>query len=151
MKCPFCGFIESKVIDSRPTDEGNSIRRRRECLSCQKRFTTYESIESMPLFVIKKDGSRQVFDKQKLINGMIRACAKRPVPLSRIEEVADYVEQILQNSLEKEVSTQVIGEMITKKLKEIDEVAYIRFASVYRSFEDIDSFLSELNTMRSGK
>jgi transcriptional repressor NrdR len=105
----------------------------------------------MPLFVIKKDGSRQVFDKQKLINGMIRACAKRPVPLSRIEEVADYVEQILQNSLEKEVSTQVIGEMITKKLKEIDEVAYIRFASVYRSFEDIDSFLSELNTMRSGK
>lgn len=151
MKCPYCGDYESKVIDSRPTDEGSSIRRRRECLSCQKRFTTYEMIECMPLYVIKKDGSRQIFDKKKLLNGMIRACAKRPVPLKTLEEVADHVEQVLQNSLEKEVSTRTIGELIIRKLKEIDQVAYVRFASVYRSFEDIDSFLAELNSLRSTK
>ncbi len=148
MKCPFCGFLESKVLDSRPTEEGGSIRRRRECLSCQKRFTTYETVESMPLYVIKNDGSRQLFDKSKLLSGMLRACVKRPVPIHRLEEVADEIEQALQNTMEKEVSSSTIGEMIMKRLKEIDEVAYVRFVSVYRSFEDVESFLSELNSMR---
>ncbi len=148
MKCPYCNYLESKVVDSRPTDEGGSIRRRRECLSCQKRFTTYETIEHMPLFVVKKDGTRQVFDKNKILNGLLRACEKRLVPLQKLEAVADEIEQSLQNSLEREVTTQTIGELIMKRLKEIDQVAYIRFVSVYRSFEDIESFLSELNTLR---
>ena len=148
MKCPFCGFMESKVVDSRPTDEGGSIRRRRECLSCQKRFTTYEMIESMPLFVIKKDGSRQTFDKSKILNGLFRACEKRPVPLHVLEDVANEIEQYLQNSLQREVPSATIGELIMKRLKEIDQVAYVRFVSVYRSFEDIDTFLQELNKLR---
>ncbi len=149
LKCPFCGYLESKVLDSRPAEEGGSIRRRRECLSCQKRFTTYENVESMPLYVIKNDGSRQLFDKSKLLSGMLRACVKRPVPIHKLEEVAEEIEQSLQNTMEKEVSSSTIGEMIMKRLKEIDQVAYVRFVSVYRSFEDVESFLAELNGLKS--
>ena len=145
MKCPFCGFAESKVIDSRPAEEGATIRRRRECLACQKRFTTYEIIETLPLVVIKRDGSRQSFDKSKLINGMVRACEKRPVTLSQLESIADDIEQELQSALEREISTVDIGEMVMERLKSVDEVAYVRFASVYRQFKDIDSFMRELN------
>ena len=145
MKCPFCGFAESKVIDSRPAEEGSSIRRRRECLSCAKRFTTYETVESLPMVVIKKDGSRQSFDKRKVLNGMIRACEKRPVPLAELEKATDEIEQAIQNSLDREISTEKIGELVMERLKPLDEVAYVRFASVYRQFKDIDSFMRELN------
>ena len=145
MKCPFCGYTESKVIDSRPAEEGATIRRRRECLACQKRFTTYEIIERLPLVVVKRDGSRQSFDKVKLINGMVRACEKRPVTLSQLESIADDIEQELQSALEREISTVDIGEMVMARLKTVDEVAYVRFASVYRQFKDIDSFMRELN------
>ena len=147
MKCPFCGFQESKVIDSRPAEEGTTIRRRRECLSCQKRCTTYEIIERIPLVVIKKDGRRQTFDKVKLLNGMIRACEKRPVSISDLQNVADNIEQEVQNSLEREVSSSYIGELVMKELKDLDEVAYVRFASVYRQFKDINTFMEELNTL----
>lgn len=147
MKCPFCGFLESKVIDSRPAEEGATIRRRRECLACQKRFTTYEIIERLPLVVVKRDGSRQSFDKVKLINGMVRACEKRPVALAQLEKIADEIEQELQSALEREVSTVEIGEMVMKRLKGIDEVAYVRFASVYRSFKDINTFMEELSKL----
>ena len=148
MKCPFCGYTESKVIDSRPAEEGATIRRRRECLACQKRFTTYEIIERLPLVVIKRDGSRQTFDKLKLINGMVRACEKRPVPLTALEQIADDIEQELQSALEREISTTEIGEMVMKRLKDVDEVAYVRFASVYRDFKDVDEFLQELDKLR---
>ena len=151
MRCPYCGYRESKVVDSRPADEGASIRRRRECLSCEKRFTTYETVEYLPMVVIKKDGSRQSFDKSKLINGMVRACDKRKVPLPVLEKIADEIEQELQNSLEREVSTVVIGEKVMEKLKKADEVAYVRFASVYRQFKDINTFMSELNKLLSEK
>ena len=151
MKCPYCGHPESKVIDSRPADENASIRRRRECLSCAKRFTTYETVESLPMVVIKKDGSRQSFDRQKVLRGMIRACEKRPVPLAELERIADEIEQELQNSLEREVSTEVIGEKVMEKLKAADEVAYVRFASVYRQFKDINTFMSELSKLLSEK
>ena len=144
MKCPFCGYTESKVIDSRPAEGYTMIRRRRECLSCQKRFTTYESIERMPLVVVKRDGLRQSFDRVKLINGMVRACEKRPVPLEKLEAIADEIEQELQGKLDREISTVEIGEMVMKRLKEVDEVAYVRFASVYRSFKDINTFMEEL-------
>ena len=144
MKCPFCGFVESKVIDSRPAEEGATIRRRRECQSCQKRFTTYEIIERLPLVVVKRDNSRQTFDKVKLINGMVRACEKRPVTLSTLEGIADDIEQELQSNLEREVSTVDIGEMVMARLKQVDEVAYVRFASVYRQFKDINTFMDEL-------
>jgi len=147
MKCPFCGYSESKVIDSRPAEEGATIRRRRECLSCQKRFTTYEIIERMPLVVVKRDGSRQSFDKVKLINGMVRACEKRPVTLSDLERIADEIEQELQSHLERETSTVDIGEMVMSRLKDLDEVAYVRFASVYRSFKDINTFMEELSKL----
>jgi len=147
MKCPFCGFSESKVVDSRPAEEGSTIRRRRECLSCQKRFTTYEIMERLPLIVVKKDGSRQTFDKQKLINGMLRACEKRPVPLADLQSVADEIEQELQNSLEREIRTTEVGEMVMSGLKNLDEVAYVRFASVYRQFRDINTFMVELNKL----
>ena len=147
MKCPYCGFAESKVIDSRPAEEGATIRRRRECLSCQKRFTTYEIMERLPLIVVKKDGSRQTFDKQKLINGMLRACEKRPVPLADVQAVADDIEQELQNSLEREIKTTEVGEMVMAGLKALDEVAYVRFASVYRQFRDINTFMDELNKL----
>ena len=144
MKCPFCGYTDSKVIDSRPADDGTTIRRRRECLDCQKRFTTYEIIERMPLVVIKRDGSRQSFDRVKVINGMVRACEKRPVSVSVLEKVADEVEQELRGQLESEVKSVRIGEMVMERLKRIDEISYVRFASVYRSFKDIQTFMEEL-------
>ena len=147
MKCPFCAFSESKVVDSRPAEEGSTIRRRRECLSCQKRFTTYEIVERVPLIVVKKDGSRQTFDKQKLLTGMLRACEKRPVPLSDLQAVADAIELELQNSLENEVKTSDVGELVMMRLKSLDEVAYVRFASVYRQFKDISTFMEELNKL----
>lgn len=151
MKCPFCGYSESKVIDSRPAEEGATIRRRRECLACQKRFTTYEIIERLPLVVVKRDGSRQTFDRVKLINGMVRACETRPVTLAQLESIADDIEQELQSSLEREISTVAIGEMVMSRLKEVDEVAYVRFASVYRSFKDINTFMEELSKLLSDK
>ncbi len=147
MKCPFCAFEESKVIDSRPTDEGERIRRRRECLSCQKRFTTYEMIESLPIIVIKKDKTRQAFSREKILNGMVRACEKRPVSLETLERAIDEIETEIQNSLDREVSSEKIGELVMKKLSEIDEVAYVRFASVYRQFRDINTFMEELNKL----
>ena len=141
MKCPFCSHMESKVVDSRPADEGCSIRRRRECLSCHKRFTTYETMESLPLMVIKKDGSRQSFDRNKVLSGLIRACEKRPVPFSTLEEIVNEIELTLQNELEREVSSAEIGELVMERLKKVDEVAYVRFASVYRQFKDINTFM----------
>jgi len=151
MKCPYCGYSESKVIDSRPADEGSSIRRRRECLSCQKRFTTYETVESLPMVVIKKDGSRQSFERRKILGGMIRACEKRPVPMAELERISEEIEQDLQNSMEREVSTEVIGAKVMERLKNVDEVAYVRFASVYRQFKDIDTFMAELNKLLADK
>ena len=151
MKCPFCGFLESKVIDSRPAEEGSTIRRRRECLACQKRFTTYEIIEHLPLVVVKRDGSRLTFDRVKLINGMVRACEKRPVSLAQLEKIAYEIEQELQSALEREISTVDIGEMVMRRIKEVDEVAYVRFASVYRSFKDINTFMEELTKLLSDK
>ena len=147
MKCPYCGFKESKVVDSRPADEGRSIRRRRECLSCGKRFTTYEIMESLPLVVIKRDGSRQAFDRAKMIKGMLRACEKRPVSLAQLEKISEDIEQELQNSLDREISTEQVGTMVMDKLKSVDEVAYIRFVSVYRQFNDIESFMEELSKL----
>lgn len=144
MKCPFCGYSESKVIDSRPTDEGERIRRRRECTSCSKRFTTYEVIESVPIIVVKKDKSREAFDRTKLFNGLLRACEKRPVALDTIEQIVDDIELTLQNSLDREVTATRIGELAMDKLKDTDEVAYVRFASVYRQFKDINTFMDEL-------
>lgn len=145
MKCPYCGYQESKVVDSRHSDDNTSIRRRRECLSCQKRFTTYETVESLPMVVVKKDESRQSFDRNKILNGMVRACEKRPVSMAALEAAADEIEQIVQNSLDREVSTELIGELVMERLKPLDEVAYVRFASVYRQFKDINSFMQELN------
>ena len=147
MKCPYCGFNESKVIDSRPADENNSIRRRRECLSCSRRFTTYETVESLPVVVVKKDGSRQSFERGKVLSGMIRACEKRPVPVARLEKVAADIEQELQNSMEREISTEIIEGRVMEHLRTIDQVAYVRFASVYRQFKDIDSFMEELTKL----
>ena len=150
MKCPYCGYQESKVVDSRPADEG-SIRRRRECLRCERRFTTYETVESLPMVVIKKDGSRQTFDSSKVLRGIQRSCEKRPVPVADMERMATEIEQELQNNLEREISTELVGEMVMDKLKKADEVAYVRFASVYRQFKDINTFMSELNKLLSEK
>ena len=147
MKCPFCGYEESKVIDSRPTDEGERIRRRRECLECGKRFTTYEMIESLPIVVIKKDGSRETFDRQKLLTGMLRACEKRPVSIETLDRAISDIETVIQNSLDREVNSDKIGEFVMDKLKDIDEVACVRFASVYRQFKDINTFMDELNKL----
>ena len=147
MKCPFCSYEESKVIDSRPTDEGEKIRRRRECISCGKRFTTYEIIESVPIIVVKKDKSRQAFDRVKLFNGMLRACEKRPVSIEQIDKVVSEIEAELQNSLDREVTSVHIGELVMDKLKGLDEVAYVRFASVYRQFKDINTFMDELTKL----
>ena len=147
MKCPFCGFEESKVIDSRPTDEGQRIRRRLECLKCGKRFTTYEIIESLPIIVIKKDKSRETFNRDKLMTGLLRACEKRPVSIDTLDSMIDDIETNLQNSLDREVSSEKIGELVMEKLKKIDEVAYVRFASVYRQFKDINTFMKELNKL----
>ena len=151
MKCPFCGFSDSKVIDSRPAEDGTTIRRRRECIDCLKRFTTYEVIERMPLVVIKRDGSRQSFDTVKIINGLVRACEKRPVTMAQIEDLADDIEQELRGRLESEVSSEAIGEMVMLRLKDLDEVAYVRFASVYRSFKDINTFMEELTKLLGDK
>ncbi len=151
MKCPFCGCEESKVIDSRPTDEGERIRRRRECISCQKRFTTYEIIETVPVIVVKKDKSREVFDRSKLFNGMLRACEKRPVSLEKLEAAVNEIETTLQNSLDREITSVYIGELAMDKLRELDEVAYVRFASVYRQFKDINTFMDELAKILSEK
>ena len=144
MKCPYCGYQESKVVDSRHSEDGASIRRRRECLACQKRFTTYETVESLPVVVVKKDNSREPFDRNKILRGMVRACEKRPVSMADIESAVTEIEQIVQNSLEREVSTGKIGELVMERLKPLDEVAYVRFASVYRQFKDINTFMSEL-------
>ncbi len=149
MRCPFCDHEESKVIDSRPT--GLSIRRRRECLQCGKRFTTYEKVENIPIMVIKKDKSRQPFDREKLLNGLIRACSKRPVSLHELEKIVDDVEAIVYNSLEREVSSNEIGELIMSRLKKLDEVAYVRFASVYRQFKDVNTFVAEVNDLLKEK
>ena len=152
MKCPFCGYTESRVIDSRPAEEGASIRRRRECLACQRRFTTYEVMERLPLVVIKRDGSRQTFDKNKLIGSMLKACEKRSVALGDLEKIADEIEQELQNELEREIPTSEIGEMVMRRLQNLDQVAYVRCASVYRQFKDINTFMEELTRlMESGK
>lgn len=147
MKCPFCGQPESKVIDSRPTDEGTRIRRRRECLECNRRFTTYEIVESLPIVVVKKDSSRELFDRDKLFNGMLRACQKRPVSLQELERAVDEIEAQLQNSLDREIPASRIGECAMEKLRDLDEIAYIRFASVYRQFKDIGSFHEEIQKL----
>jgi transcriptional repressor NrdR len=149
MKCPSCGYLESKVIDSRPTDEGRSIRRRRECLECGARFTTFETLESYPILVIKKNGTREAFDRTKIMNGLIKACQKRPVTMEQLEKVVSDIENELQNSLNHEIQSQKIGEMIIDKLKKIDEVAYVRFASVYREFKDLDTFMRELAALKN--
>ena len=146
MKCPFCGHLEDKVIDSRPAEDGSSIRRRRECLSCSSRFTTYEKVELLPLLVIKKDGTREAYSQDKLLNGILKACEKRPVSSEQMDMVT-YVENQIQNSTKRETSTNEIGEMVMKQLKDIDEVAYVRFASVYRQFKDVNSFMEELQDM----
>lgn len=151
LKCPFCGFGESKVIDSRPTDEGERIRRRRECISCAKRFTTYEIMETTPLMVIKKDKSRELFDRNKLLNGFLTACEKRKVSLAQLETAVNEIELSLQNALEREVTSEKIGEMAMEKLKTIDEVAYVRFASVYRQFKDVNSFMAELTNILNNR
>ena len=151
MKCPFCANPESKVVDSRPADEGSSIRRRRECLVCHKRFTTYETIESVPLVVIKKDGSRQAFDRSKLLGSMLKSCEKRTVSLSTLEGIVGEIEQSLQNEMEREVTSTEIGNMVMEKLKAVDEVAYVRFASVYRQFKDINTFMTELGKLLDEK
>lgn len=151
MKCPFCGFEESKVIDSRPTDEGERIRRRRECIKCTKRFTTYEIIESVPILIVKKDRSREAFDRQKLMNGMLRACEKRPVSMETIEKSVSEIETALQNSLDREVTSVHVGELVMEKLKAIDEVAYVRFASVYKQFKDVNAFMEELSSFLDKK
>ena len=151
MKCPFCFYEESKVIDSRPTDEGERIRRRRECLKCGKRFTTYEVIETVPVIVIKRDKSRQVFDRSKILSGLLRACEKRPVSIETLEKIVDEMEFTLQNSPDREVPSERIGELAMEKLKDIDEVAYVSFASVYRQFQDIQTFMDELKSMMKTK
>lgn len=151
MKCPFCGYEESKVIDSRPTDEGERIRRRRECMNCSKRFTTYEIIESVPILVVKKDKSREAFDRDKLTRGMMRACEKRHVSMDTIENAVSEIEVSLQNSLDREVYSVKIGELVMEKLKEIDEVAYVRFASVYKHFKDVNAFMDELSSFLEQK
>lgn len=147
MRCPNCGYVDSKVLDSRPSEEGNSIRRRRECDKCNYRFTTYEKIEELPIMVIKKSNVIEPFNKNKIINGLLKACEKRPVPIEKIEEVADRVEQRIRNSMDREIKSSQIGEMVIEYLKELDEIAYVRFASVYRQFKDINVFLREVNDL----
>ena len=147
MRCPFCGYYDSKVLDSRGAEEGNYIRRRRECGECFKRFTTYEKVEDVPLVVIKKDGSRQVFDSNKILNGLIRSCEKRPVSLHELEEIVLEIEKDLKNGMDREISSAFIGELVMDKLKQVDEVAYVRFASVYREFKDISTFIEEIEDL----
>ncbi len=151
MRCPYCGYEDDKVIDSRPTDEGSSIRRRRECSKCTRRFTTYEKVESLPLMVIKKDKNRELFDRNKLLNGLMRACEKRPVSIHDLEKMVDEIESQLHNSLQREITTEEIGELVMSRLKNMDEVAYVRFASVYRQFKDINTFMDELRKLLNEK
>lgn len=147
MKCPYCGYSESKVVDSRPTEEETAIRRRRECEKCAKRFTTYEKVEEMPLIIVKKEGNREIYQRRKILNGFIKACEKRPVSIKQIEEVVDEIEKELYNSMEKEIESKKIGEMVMNRLKQLDDVAYVRFASVYRQFKDLNTFMEELNKL----
>lgn len=147
MKCPYCGNLDSKVIDSRPTDDSTSIRRRRECINCGKRFTTYEKVEQLPILVIKKDNSREVYDRDKILKGMIKACEKRPVPVKLLEDITDEIDKKISNSMVREITAAEIGEMVMEKLKNVDEVAYVRFASVYRQFKDINTFMDELKKL----
>ncbi len=151
MKCPFCDFTDSKVIDSRPTEEGTSIRRRRECISCGKRFTTYEKVESVPIMVIKKDQTREPFDREKVLAGIIQACRKRPVSMEQMEQMVDNIESELQNLMDREITSTKIGEMVMNELKKTDDVAYVRFASVYRQFKDINTFVAEVNKLLTDK
>ena len=151
MKCPYCGFAEGKVIDSRPTEDSNAIRRRRECLKCQRRFTTYEKVETISLAVVKQDNSRQQYDREKVLRGIIRACEKRPISLTKMEQIVDDIESELYQSMDKEVSSIEIGERVMEHLKVLDEVAYVRFASVYRQFKDINTFMDELAKLLSEK
>lgn len=151
MRCPFCGFLESKVIDSRESKKGLSIRRRRECLSCKRRFTTYEKIEEIPYMVVKKDGSRQPFDSQKLLRGMMKACEKRPIQISQLEEVVEEVESLVQERPDKEIEVSEIGQLVMERLKALDKVAYVRFASVYREFKDVSEFLQEISELFDAK
>ena len=147
LKCPYCGFLESKVIESRAADEGEKVRRRRECMECGRRFTTYEMVENIPIMVVKKDGSRELFNREKLLNGILRACEKRPVSIDKIESAVDIIESKIQNSLEREISSQYVGECTMDALRDIDEIAYIRFASVYRQFKDVNTFMLELKKL----
>ncbi|QSZ27933.1 transcriptional repressor NrdR [Aceticella autotrophica] len=147
MRCPYCGKLDSKVIDSRPTDDYTSIRRRRECINCGKRFTTYEKVEQVPILVIKKDMRRETYDRDKILKGMIKACEKRPVPIQKLEEITEEIDRQIYNSLEKEITSTKIGEMVMEKLKQVDEIAYVRFASVYRQFRDINTFMEELKKL----
>lgn len=151
MKCPFCSHHESKVVDSRPTDEGQAIRRRRECIVCTKRFTTYEKIDEIPLIVVKKNGNREPYDKNKILNGVIKSCEKRPVSLQDIEKLVDGIEKQLYNTMEREITTEFIGNLVIDKIKELDEVAYVRFASVYREFKDINTFMDEVKKILGEK
>jgi len=148
MKCPFCGDQDSKVVDSRHSEDGQSIRRRRECLKCQRRFTTYEIVESLPIIVVKRDGTRQTFDRNKVMNSMVRAFDKRQVDMADLDRITTEIEQSIQNTLEREVSTDRIGEMVLERIRPLDEVAYIRFASVYRRFQDVRSFIHEIDSLR---
>ncbi|MBC7082751.1 MAG: transcriptional repressor NrdR [Bacillota bacterium] len=147
MKCPYCGHPDSRVVDSRATDEGSAIRRRRECVSCERRFTTYEVVDEVPLMVVKKDGRREPFNRSKILTGLMKACQKRPVPMSVLEEITSDVERELRGRLEREVSSRDIGEMVIRRLRDLDKVAYVRFASVYREFKDIDTFMDELKKL----
>ena len=151
MKCPYCGCDKIKVIDSRPSEENNAIRRRRQCEECNKRFTTYETVESMPLIVVKKDETRESYDRQKLMSGLVRSCHKRPVPIKAIDDLVDDIENQLYNSMKKEVESHIIGEMVMENLKGLDEVAYVRFASIYREFRDINTFMDELKKILEEK
>ncbi len=151
MNCPFCSHYETKVVDSRPTDEGQAIRRRRECITCKKRFTTYEKVEEIPIIIVKKDGTREAFNRNKVINGLIKACEKRPVSMQLIEKTVDHIERKLHNSMEKEIMSDQIGRLVMDDLKNIDDVAYVRFASVYRQFKDINTFMKELNKLLNEK
>lgn len=151
MKCPFCNYNETKVLDSRPTEDNTSIRRRRECLKCQKRFTTYEKVEDIPVYVIKKDGTREPFDKRKILNGILKSCEKRPVSIMEIEKLTDEIEKQIYNTMQQEVTSHFIGEIVMQKLKNLDDVAYVRFASVYRQFKDINTFMEELQKILKEK
>lgn len=151
MKCPYCSSLDSKVVDSRPTDDGQVIRRRRECINCKQRITTYEKIEEIPIIIVKKDGNRESYNRMKVLNGIIRACEKRPVSMDQMERLIDQIEIRMHSSMEKEIHSELIGELVMSGLKDLDEVAYVRFASVYRQFKDINTFINELTKLLKEK